>query len=61
MTQGGRHMKPKSSEMPMRPCMKCRKPFESEWIGNRLCQLCKGYTGIEIISDNAYGKSITKG
>ena len=24
-----------------RRCLKCRKPFESEWAGERICQHCK--------------------
>ena len=24
-----------------RKCMCCAKPFASEWIGNRLCEVCK--------------------
>jgi hypothetical protein len=33
--------RPKKIPQPTRPCMKCREPFESEWIGNRLCEKCK--------------------
>ena len=25
----------------MRPCLKCREPFESEWSGERVCKRCK--------------------
>jgi len=24
-----------------RDCLRCRKPFESEWVGNRLCPKCE--------------------
>ena len=24
-----------------RRCLKCHKPFESEWSGERVCKLCK--------------------
>lgn len=29
-----------SSGRQTRDCMKCRKPFGSEWIGNRRCAAC---------------------
>jgi hypothetical protein len=25
----------------MRPCLKCRTPFLSEWSGERICRKCK--------------------
>lgn len=25
-----------------RRCISCRQPFDSEWIGNRMCKSCKG-------------------
>ncbi len=25
----------------MRKCLRCQKPFESEWIGERICKRCK--------------------
>lgn len=25
----------------VRPCLMCRKPFESEWAGERVCRKCK--------------------
>jgi hypothetical protein len=39
------HSKP-IADMPAdrreRPCLMCRKPFLSEWIGERICRACKG-------------------
>lgn len=26
----------------MRPCLRCRTPFESGWPGERVCTACKG-------------------
>ena len=37
-------LKPKPErvyKVKMRPCLKCRKPFESSWAGERICQPCK--------------------
>lgn len=28
-----------------RPCITCRRPFLSEWIGNRMCVTCKNNDG----------------
>gem|GEM_PF-1030823 len=25
----------------VRKCLRCKKPFESEWIGERICKRCK--------------------
>ena len=25
----------------IRPCLKCRDPFESSWAGERVCRRCK--------------------
>lgn len=25
----------------IRKCLRCQKPFESEWIGERICKRCK--------------------
>jgi len=43
--------RPKKIPQPTRPCMKCREPFESEWIGNRLCEKCLDYGGIDLGCD----------
>lgn len=36
-----RHHYNKQTDQRTRPCMCCGKPFESEWIGNRLCLECR--------------------
>jgi hypothetical protein len=43
--------RPNKIPQPTRPCMKCREPFESEWIGNRLCEKCREYGGIDLKCD----------
>ena len=30
-----------TNERRTRVCLKCRKPFESEWAGERICRKCK--------------------
>ncbi len=38
------HKKPSSEwigEAKTRLCLKCRKPFKSEWPGERVCKRCK--------------------
>ncbi len=38
------HKKPRTKRMgkaKTRLCLKCRKPFESQWAGERICQHCK--------------------
>lgn len=41
-------LKPKgrdySVEEATRDCLKCRKPFASNWFGNRICPMCKETT-----------------
>jgi Zn finger protein HypA/HybF involved in hydrogenase expression len=39
------HRKPASDvthEERQRDCLSCRQPFQSEWLGNRICASCKG-------------------
>ncbi|HET9285750.1 MAG TPA: hypothetical protein VFR24_27685 [Candidatus Angelobacter sp.] len=33
--------KPIDKERKKRPCISCRKPFMSDWVGNRICPKCK--------------------
>jgi hypothetical protein len=41
-------LKPKGKDYSMeegtRDCLKCRKPFNSVWFGNRVCDMCKETT-----------------
>ena len=40
-----RHSKPAPTPVPgarkARRCLMCRNPFESEWVGERVCRRCK--------------------
>ena len=39
------HRKPEPEvkhEQRQRHCLSCRRPFKSEWLGNRICSSCKG-------------------
>ena len=30
-----------TTDVKTRQCLKCRKPFMSEWMGERVCKACK--------------------
>ncbi|TZG36647.1 hypothetical protein AGR1_03875 [Agrobacterium sp. B1(2019)] len=39
------------------PCMTCRSPMISEWIGNRICEECKDSNAFREIASSAVGGS----
>lgn len=32
---------PEAREQATRTCLRCRKPFSSEWVGRRMCEICR--------------------
>ncbi|WP_313194841.1 hypothetical protein [Shinella zoogloeoides] len=40
----GRENSRQAGQKAIRPCITCKEPFMSEWIGNRMCQPCKNRT-----------------
>jgi len=46
--------KPANPDRKLRPCMKCRKPFESEHIGNRICPTCKDNVEFSGVRNSSY-------
>lgn len=46
----GRHLPSRKERPAERPCLKCKEAFESEGIGNRLCEKCRCYSGIDVLT-----------
>ena len=45
--------RPVSSTRLTRKCLGCREPFQSDWIGNRLCKRCHASVGRVDIRERA--------
>jgi hypothetical protein len=56
----GKQGRPRKIRFPLRPCLKCREEFESEWIGNRLCLKCRNIAALRswLVKEAGRGKHV---